>query len=142
MSKSIVELFETQGEIQRNMHQQGMYAGFVSPEMSDEIVLSGLPIDSPTLSSYHVQHLMSEIGEVLDADKRWKSFRNEKYDKEAKVDELADCFIVLMNICMYSDINAGELELAIMDKQQIVKDRVEHWCDKTCDNCNDWHCHD
>ena len=133
MSKSLVELFERQGEIQREMHKEGMYAGFVSSELSDEITMTGLPIDSPTLSSYHVQHLMSEIGEVLDADKRWKNFRNEKYDKVAKVDELADCFIVLMNICMYSDINAGELELAIMDKQNTVKDRVEHYCDKTCD---------
>lgn len=133
MSKGLDSLFERQGEIQREMHKKGMYAGFVSSELSDEIAMTGLPIDSPTLSSYHVQHLMSEIGEVLDADKRWKNFRNEKYDKAAKVDELADCFIVLMNICMYSDINAGELELAIMDKQNTVKDRVEHYWDKTCD---------
>ena len=133
MSKGLDSLFERQGEIQREMHKQGMYAGFVSTELSDEIAMTGLPIDSPTLSSYHIQHLMSEIGEVLDADKRWKNFRNEKYDKAAKIDELADCFIVLMNICMYSDINAGELELAIMDKQNTVKDRVEHYWDKTCD---------
>lgn len=133
MSKGLDDLFERQGEIQREMHKEGMYAGFVSTELSDEIAMTGLPIDSPTLSSYHVQHLISEIGEVLDADKRWKNFRNEKYDKAAKVDELADCFIVLMNICMYSDINAGELELAIMDKQDTVRNRVEHWNDKSCD---------
>ena len=133
MSKGLDSLFERQGEIQREMHKQGMFAGFVSSELSDEIAMTGLPIDSPTLSSYHVQHLISEIGEVLDADKRWKNFRNEKYDKAAKVDELADCFIVLMNICMYSDINAGELELAIMNKQDTVRNRVEHYWDKTCD---------
>ena len=133
MNKGLDSLFERQGEIQREMHKQGMYTGFVSSELSDEIAMTGLPIDSPTLSSYHIQHLISEIGEVLDADKRWKNFRNEKYDKAAKVDELADCFIVLMNICMYSDINAGELELAIMNKQDTVKDRVEHYWDKTCD---------
>lgn len=133
MSKSLEELFEVQGENQRKMFKQGMYAGFASSELSDEVALSGLPVDSPALSSYHIQHLVSEIGEVLDADKRWKNFRNEKYDKAAKVDELADCFIVLMNICMYSDINAGELELAIMDKQDTVKNRVEHWNDKSCD---------
>ena len=133
MNKGLDSLFDRQGEIQREMHKQGMYTGFVSSELSDEIAMTGLPIDSPTLSSYHIQHLISEIGEVLDADKRWKNFRNEKYDKAAKVDELADCFIVLMNICMYSDINAGELELAIMNKQDTVKDRVEHYWDKTCD---------
>ena len=100
MSKGLSELFERQGEIQRNMFKEGMYNGFVSEELSNEIQLAGLPIDSPTLASYHVQHLMSEIGEVLDADKRWKNFRADKYDKDAKVEELADCFIVLMNICM------------------------------------------
>lgn len=133
MSKGLDELFERQGEIQREMFKQGMYAGFVSDSVSDDIVISGLPVDLPTLSSYHIQHLISEIGEVLDADKRWKNFRADKYDKDAKVEELADCFIVLMNICMFSDINAGELELAIIDKLETVKNRVEHYNDKTCD---------
>ena len=133
MSKGLDELFERQGEIQREMFKQGMYAGFVSDSVSDDIVISGLPVDLPTLSSYHIQHLISEIGEVLDADKRWKNFRADKYDKDAKVEELADCFIVLINICMYSDINAGELELAIIDKLETVKNRVEHYNDKSCD---------
>lgn len=132
MSKGLDELFERQGEIQREMFKQGMYAGFVSDSVSDDIVISGLPVDLPTLSSYHIQHLISEIGEVLDADKRWKNFRADKYDKDAKLEELADCFIVLMNICMYSDINAGELELAIIDKLDTVKNRVEHYNDKSC----------
>ena len=125
MSKSLEELFEVQGENQRQMFKNGMYTGFVSPEVSDEITLSGLPVDSPALSSYHIQHLMSEIGEVLDADKRWKNFRNEKYDKDAKVDELADCFIVLMNICMFSDIDANEFEAAVLSKLETVKNRIE-----------------
>ena len=125
MSKSLEELFEVQGENQRQMFKNGMYTGFVSPEVSDEITLSGLPVDSPALSSYHIQHLMSEIGEVLDADKRWKKFRNEKYDKDAKVDELADCFIVLMNICMFSDIDANEFEAAVLSKLETVKNRIE-----------------
>ena len=133
MSKGLDELFERQGEIQREMFKQGMYAGFVSDSVSDDIIISGLPVDLPTLSSYHIQHLISEIGEVLDADKRWKNFRADKYDKDAKVEELADCFIVLMNICMFSDINAGELELAIIDKLENVKNRVEHYNDNICD---------
>lgn len=125
MSKSIEELFEVQGENQRQMFKQGMYNGFVSQELSDEIAMTGLPIDSPTLSSYHIQHLISEIGEVLDADKRWKNFRNEKYDKDAKVDELADCFIVLINICMFSDIDAADFENAVVNKLETVKERIE-----------------
>ena len=137
MSKGLDELFERQGEIQREMFKQGMYAGFVSDSVSDDIVISGLPVDLPTLSSYHIQHLISEIGEVLDADKRWKNFRADKYDKDAKVEELADCFIVLMNICMFSDINAGELELAITDKLETVKNRVHNYNDKSVIVCRD-----
>ena len=124
MSKSLEELFEVQGENQRKMFKNGMYDGFVSPEVSDEITLSGLPVDSPALSSYHIQHLMSEIGEVLDADKRWKNFRNEKYDKDAKVDELADCFIVLMNICMFSGLSGEDMEQAISSKIDKVSARI------------------
>lgn len=125
MSKSLEELFEVQGENQRQMFKNGMYDGYVISEVSDEVILSGLPIDSPALSSYHIQHLISEIGEVLDADKRWKNFRNEKYDKDAKVDELADCFIVLMNICMFSDIDATDFEAAVLSKLETVKNRIE-----------------
>ncbi len=83
------------------------------------------PYDDVSLFSYHIQLLMSEIGEVLDADKRWKNFRNEKYDKDAKVCELADCFIVLMNVCMYSGITGEELERAISNKIEEVSIRID-----------------
>lgn len=82
------------------------------------------PADNISLSSYHVQQLMSEIGEVLDADKRWKNFRNDKYDKEAKAEELADCFIVLMNICMFSGFTSDEIEEAILSKIDKVSKRI------------------
>ena len=83
-----------------------------------------VPCDNVPLSSYHIQQLMSEIGEVLDADKRWKNFRNDKYDKEAKVEEIADCFIVLMNVAMFSDISPEMLEESINEKIKIVKERI------------------
>ncbi len=127
MSKGLDVLFERQGEIQREMFKQGMYNGYVNQGLIDEVIVGGLPVDSPALSSYHIQHLVSEIGEVLDADKRWKNFRADKYDKDAKVGELADCFIVLMNVCMYSGIDAGELEMAIIDKMATVRKRVENY---------------
>ena len=83
-----------------------------------------VPCDNVSLSSYHIQQLMSEIGEVLDADKRWKNFRNDKYDKEAKVEEIADCFIVLMNVAMFSEISPEMLEESINEKIKIVKERI------------------
>ena len=84
-----------------------------------------LPTDNITLSSYHIQQLVSEIGEVLAADKRWKNIRNDKYDRENKLEEIADCFIVLMNIAIFSGIDADEFETAIFDKLQIVNKRFK-----------------
>lgn len=83
-----------------------------------------LPHDSVQLCSYHVQQLMSEIGEVLDADKRWKNFRNEKYDPDAKLDEIADCMIVLMNIAIFSGFNATDVMSAVNTKLDVVSRRI------------------
>lgn len=85
-----------------------------------------LPIDDIILFSQHLQHLISELGEVLAADKRWKNFRNEKYDKENKKEELADCFIVLMNMCIYSGIDSKEILNAIVDKILKNHKRIEN----------------
>ena len=112
------DLFVQQMMNQDKMLQDGMY---------DDYKMNGtecVPVDDVRLASYHIQHLVSEIGEVLDADKRWKNFRNEKYDKDAKVEELADCFIVLMNIAMYSGINGREMTEAIKEKLDKVSKRI------------------
>lgn len=85
---------------------------------------ASLPYDSVQLCSYHVQQLMSEIGEVLDADKRWKNFRNEKYDPDAKLDEIADCFIVLMNVAIFSGFNATDVMSAVNAKLDVVSRRI------------------
>lgn len=112
------DLFVQQMMNQDKMIQDGMYDDYKMS--STECV----PVDDIRLASYHVQHLVSEIGEVLDADKRWKNFRNEKYDKDAKIEELADCFIVLMNIAMYSGINGKEMTEAIKEKLDKVSKRI------------------
>lgn len=125
--RSFVQLFEAQAENQREMLKKGMYDDFVNSikyESGFDVYIEGLPVDEPKLASYHIQQLMSEIGEVLDADKRWKNFRNDKYDKKSKLEELADCFIVLMNICMFSGISAEDLEKAIADKENTIMRRI------------------
>lgn len=115
-----VDLFFLQRLNQKKMLNKGMYDMF---KQADDC--KNLPIDVPQLASYHIQQLMSEIGEVLDADKRWKNFRNEKYDKNNKAEELADCFIVLMNICMFSGLSGDDMEKAIVNKIQKVGDRID-----------------
>lgn len=111
-------LFNRQMINQAKMFQDGMYDKFKS-EGTDTI-----PADDVKLMSYHIQQLMSEIGEVLDADKRWKNFRNQKYDENAKLEEIADCFIVLMNIAMFSGFDGNQLYDAIEKKINEVSERI------------------
>ena len=115
---SFSSLFDKQRSNQAVLLKNGKYNDFTSRR-------DMLPSDDPKLCSYHIQQLVSEIGEILDADKRWKNFRNEKYDKEAKADEIADCFIVLMNVAMFSGMSAEELYKAIDDKIEVVSKRIE-----------------
>lgn len=116
---TLVDLFTQQMFNQEVMIDKGMYEGYKLESTSS------VPVDDVHLASYHIQHLISEVGEVLDADKRWKNFRNEKYDKQNKAEEIADCFIVLMNVAMYSDINAYELQDVIKAKLDKVSSRIE-----------------
>ncbi|MBR6606103.1 MAG: MazG-like family protein [Prevotella sp.] len=116
--KTLSELFALQQVNQFKMLASGMYDAFASEGTNS------VPVDDVKLMSYHIQQLMSEIGEVLEADKRWKNFRNRKYDKNAKLEEIADCFIVLMNIAMFSGFYGGELSDAIVKKLEKVRERL------------------
>lgn len=49
--------------------QEGIYDHYKMDETTQ------VPVDDVGLFSYHMQHLMSEVGEVLDSDKRWKTHR-------------------------------------------------------------------
>lgn len=117
---SFHSMFLKQAENQRNMFEKGMYNGF----SDNDGKFTELPIDDPKLSSYHIQQLVSEIGEVLEADKRWKNFRNDAYDKDAKLDEIADCFIVLMNIAMFSGFDSADIYDAVCNKIEEVSIRI------------------
>ena len=116
---TLQQLFNTQLITQDKLIHKGIYDRY-----KDEHTVT-VPVDDVGLASYHIQQLMSEIGEVLDADKRWKSHRNNKYDKNAKLEELADCFVVLMNIAMFSGFDGNDLENAIQKKLCIVPDRIK-----------------
>lgn len=115
---SLCALFEKQVENQNTMLKSGLYDAFKNNGTSC------LPCDDPKLMSYHIQQLMSEIGEILESDKRWKNFRNTKYDRNNKLEEIADCFIVLLNIAIFSGFTEEELQNAIYDKIEKVKERL------------------
>lgn len=123
---SFENAFGKQIKNQQAMIDRHMYDDHINDVEYEELVVEGqqIPYDSVSLSSYHIQQLVSEIGEVLDADKRWKNFRNEKFDPDAKLDELADCFIVLMNVAIFSGFNANDIMSAVNLKLDVVKKRI------------------
>lgn len=87
--------------------------------------VGNLPEDNVKGFSQHMQQLLSELGEVLSADKRWKNYRNDKLDLENKKEEIADCFIVLMNVAIFSGFNANDIENAINNKIDENLNRVQ-----------------
>ena len=115
---TLEKLYNAQLLNQRLLFIKGAYDNFKHDNTK------AVPCDDISLSSYHIQQLMSEIGEVLECDKRWKNYRNDKFDKDAKLEELADCFIELLNIAMFSNFSAKELSQAIENKIEIVKGRI------------------
>ena len=110
------KLYEQQMNFQQNLISNGVYDDIGRDEK--------LPADNPKIESYHIQQLISEIGEVLDADKRWKSFRNSKVDLENKKEEIADCFIVLMNVAMFSGFTAEDILSSIEEKIKVNNERI------------------
>lgn len=75
--------------------------------------LINLPDDVPQWYSYHMLAMIEELGEILKADKRWKTHRNERYVPEEKLEEIADVFITLMNICIFSGVDSEKLVQAV-----------------------------
>ena len=68
-----------------------------------------IPNDSPDKFKNQMLLMFEELGEVLNSDKRWRSFRGESYSKEDKLKELADVLIVFMNLCIFSGLEAYEI---------------------------------
>ncbi|WP_418634394.1 dUTP diphosphatase [Segatella hominis] len=83
------------------------------------------PVDSVKDFHYSMTALVTEIGEVLSADKRWKTHRNDKYDFENKIEEFADCFAFLINAMIYSGIGPIQIYDAFVKKNAINIARLE-----------------
>lgn len=84
-----------------------------------------IPHDDPERFIYHITAMQEEIGEVLKADKRWKTHRNANYDPAEKLDEIADCYITLMNISMWSGFDADTVLEVINKKIAVNNIRIE-----------------
>lgn len=105
---------------------------FQLDECKEYTDVKDLPIDNSEMFKYHALFLIEEIGEMIKTDKRWKHFRNQKYDRDDKLSELADCFICLMNVCLFSGYNAEEVQQAII--QKIFKNYRRMYAEKNAQN--------
>lgn len=80
-----------------------------------------LPADSLKWYSYHIQAMIEELGELMKADKRWKTHRT-YYDPTNKEEEIADIFITLINICLFSNVGSNKLYIIVKNKiEQNIK---------------------
>ena len=75
-----------------------------------------LPEDDINWYSYHIQALIEELGELMKADKRWKVLRNNKYDRNEKIEEFADVLITILNIAIFSGFSLDDIIKAIYIK--------------------------
>lgn len=115
--KYFCEIYHEQTEFQRILVDTGMYG---------DIGRVSLPEDKLDIFSYHVQAMIAELGEVLNSDERWKTHRNEWYSKKDKLTEIADCFLTLMNIAIFSGYKSYEVEEAIENKIKENVERLKH----------------
>lgn len=108
-------LYEKQIEFQKQLINEGLYS----------VKADTLPFDNINLYSFHVKCLQEELGELILSDKRWKNYRNAKYDRKNKLEEIADCFIELMNIGIFSGFSSEEIEDMILRKIKENNKRIE-----------------
>lgn len=83
-------------------------------ELQKHMLDADLPADRPDLLSYYALGLVSELGEVLQADKRWKAELKTGGDNTTVniIDvryEIADCFLYLINIALAAGMTAEEM---------------------------------
>lgn len=116
---SLMGFYNTQMNFQMNVINKYGYEGVSSED------IKSLPIDNVSIAKYHMLALMEEVGELVKSDKRWKNFRNTHYDKDNKLEEISDCFITLLNICLYSGISSEELADAIVKKMMHNDERIK-----------------
>lgn len=122
---------------QAEMYREGLYDSCIMTKPENEMhdcTISGASkienalmlgkVDCPQIASYNVLHLFSEVAEVLQADKRWKSIRKGYVRLDEKREELADCFICLFNIAIWSGVTSQEMLHEIVAKSAIYSERI------------------
>ena len=98
--------------------QQGSFQSLFNQQGEFQHKVTGLttPVDNVQWFQYHITAMNEELGEVLKADKRWKTHRNAFHDPDNKLEELADVFVTAINLALFSGIDAETMYEAIRAK--------------------------
>lgn len=86
-----------------------------------------LPLDEPKQFYLHATACSIELGEAIQEDNRWKkmmgSRREQKLNREAKLEELVDAQCFLINSILYSGYTFEEFVEAYKNKNKINNER-------------------
>lgn len=100
-------------------------------ELQKGITGSNFPVDDIKQFHYSMTGLMCEMGEVLQADKRWKNNgRNSYYNRQEKLEELSDYFAFLINACIYSGFSVEEIYGKFIVKNSVNNERLKSSLEK------------
>lgn len=102
------------------------FKSYIQQQKFQERVTGAIcPGDNLEHFKYQFPAMIEELGEVAKADKRWKTHRNTQYEPNEKIDEIADVFIVAMNMAIHSGLRAYDVERAIHNKVEENFRRLE-----------------
>jgi hypothetical protein len=105
----LISLFKMQKNLQKKF-----YSGY-------------LPADEPKIMGENILALVAELGEVMQEDKRWKSWCKNPPEviQQKKKEEIIDCIHFVINICIYSGMDAEELYTLFTSKNLVNIERQE-----------------
>ena len=105
------------------------YMFMCQQDLQEKLLDVKLPDDKPEFMSIYALGLISEVGEVLQADKRWKIGLNwtggdtRHYERGEVINELTDCMLYLINLILACDIGCDEFFESFIKVQNKVRDR-------------------
>ena len=87
--------------------------------------LKKIPDNLPKLLPMQVTSLIAEIGEILELNQKWKSWKKNPadYDRDEMLFEVVDAFHFLINIALFLDFDADEVFDAFLKKNKINHER-------------------
>lgn len=98
-------------------------------ELQEGLLGAKLPNDCPELIAPYALGIVSEIGEVLQADKRWKAGMSKTggdqnyHNDEEVLEELTDCLLYFVNLSLACNVNYDTLFKSFINVQNKVRRR-------------------